>query len=447
MNLQSLIAELPEQVRYQRCELPAEENALGPWLAASEAIVDRERTDKACSDVVYRAQPYMWEEGEIAPLPTGEARAELDKLLARNEPALRLVDEGLARGRLQLPRLLWPEIGMQESPIGRAWRTLAKMRATRTELMLADGEVHAAATEAAALFRMGVLCCAGERWFWEYVASRGSRNSGLRWMNEVAAAAGRDESIMRRFADAVEWASAYDEGQATALRIEACNYVVPIVAALANCSSAEQLGEMLLKEFCISEPVMDVTTSVDDPRPIPEEIFEARRSTRRRQMLILLGDHPRLLDPQATMRRAGQLTADMLTQVASERPGPQRRVARAWSSLRWRIRLLAESRLERAWPVSLRLDTPLDYLGDDAFAAATRARLHACEGMPSWYVRGYRPCSDRSVRRYAARLRRIDNPVGEVLASFLAAGHPQGTWDYREALEATRRELSTRQAA
>jgi hypothetical protein len=447
MNLDSLIAELPEQVRYERRELPAEQNALGPWLAASEAIVDRERTDRACSDVVYRTGACVWEECELAPLPPGEERAELDKLLAKNESALRLVDEGLARSRLQLPSLLWPEIGMQESPIGGAWRTLAKMRATRTELMLADGDVPAAATEAAALFRMGVLCCAGERWYWEYVASRGARNSGLHWMNEVAAAARRDETIMRRFTDEVEWASSYDEGQATALRVEACNYVTPIVAALASCSSGEKLVEWMLKNLCSDEPVMNAATSIDDLRPIPEEIVEARRATRRRQMLILLAEHPRLLDPEATMRRAGQLTAAKLAQLASERPLPQRRVARARSSLRWRIRRLAESRIERAWPVSLRLDTPLDYLGDDALATAARANLHACEGMPRWYIRGYVPHSDRSVRRYAARLRKIDNPVGEVLASFLAAGHPQGTWDYREQLESTWRAWNARQAA
>jgi hypothetical protein len=445
MTIESLIAELPDQVRYERRELPPEQNALGPWLAAGAAMVECARTTELCCAVTWHGA--HGDGGENDPFPTGAEREELDGLLARNAPALQLIDAGLSRSRLQLPLTVWPDFVQVGDPVGVAWRSLARMRYARAMLMLRDGQPDVAAGDAIAMHRMGSMICTSEGLVLQYMLGAAYRNWGLRLMREVAATPAIDSTTRRELADAVDRAWQSEDGLATSLRVEACCHNVRAIEALAAAQGFEPLLDALFERYFSNEPTLNVIGDESDPEYVRAEIVAARRENRQRQLQLLLRDHSQLFDAVATARRLGEIYAWHLGQIEAGPPNAPSRWERVKEGLGFWTGWGQESDVERAWPVSLRPQTCFDWYGDDPQAVAARAWIASSGSIPRWYARRLAPISDGRVRRYAKRLRRIANPVGEIIAPTLASCHPKLTWDYWAELKALRRSLSIRQAA
>ena len=102
----SLLRHLPADMRYERRELPADQNALGPWTAAVAVMHDRRLGDRVWGELLWGTHEQQMarlsgaKEPDDPPIPTGAERAALDDLLEQNCNAFALIDEGLARGEL-----------------------------------------------------------------------------------------------------------------------------------------------------------------------------------------------------------------------------------------------------------------------------------------------------------------------------------------------------------
>jgi hypothetical protein len=440
MNLQSLIAELPEQVRYERRELPAEQNALGPWLAASEAIVDRERLLAACNEFESR---YYEDE---CPINSRAVKLnlyrELEELLTINEAAFGLIDVGCARGRLQLPRVDWPNQCPAVDPLALSWRILARLRASRGILHEMRGDLAGAAADAIAVHRMGSMLCNGEGMVLQCLVGGATRSLGLSTIREIVQATA-DQAVRARLREELDEAFSRPDGLAEALRVEACHYSVPAIQSLSTSGPLDQLVEVLLANFYENTPLSNMMPNDSDR--VPDDFVEARLRLRRRQLLVLLDGHPRPFDLQKTARRVGQHFAESLSRLEAGPPA-EGRWKRAIASLDRRIGWTRWTRLNRGWPASLSPDQALDYIGVDERARKKREQL-VHFGDPRWYARSLSPLGEHQVRRYAARLRRVDNPVGEVVAAKLASHNHNSAWLYRDRLQAARLELESKLAA
>jgi hypothetical protein len=444
MNVETLLAELPPNVRYERRELPDEENALGPWLAAGAAIVEREPTDRLCGEFL---DCLKWSHAlpNHAPAPTDAQRTEVDELLARNEPAQELLDEGLARGRVQLPPQQLPLGGLMEDPVAGTWRSLSRMRHTRAVLSLADHKFEQAARDAVAWHRMGAMLCAGEVMTWQYIVATGMRKSALDLMEKIVSAPGARATIRQLFVREIDEALQREDGYAMTQRIEASCYAVPMIASLPDGQDVGALVDEFHRQFYDSTPINNLTE--DDPDRVPEKILNARLELRRRQLRRLFEGHPQIFDPLATVRRVGEQFEDVLLRMNEGPPRPDGRVRRALDYLRYWTGWDRHHGIKRGWPESLLPNYLIDYFGADPLAQRERDQLYAQGDIPRWYVRSLSPVSDDQLDRYAARMREIPNPVGEVVASSLESDYARLAWEYRAKLESTWSELNSKTAA
>ena len=98
MTANGLLNEIPPRLRYQRQPLPDETNALLPWQEAIACYQKLEYDSDGISSLMYG-----WCEGETPSKPTTEDWLQIERWIHANEGSLALLDQGIARGRLQLP--------------------------------------------------------------------------------------------------------------------------------------------------------------------------------------------------------------------------------------------------------------------------------------------------------------------------------------------------------
>jgi hypothetical protein len=440
MNLESLIAELPEQVRYERRELPAEQNALGPWLEASEAIVERERLMNVCSDYELH---YYADDQSIDSRPVHlELYRELEKLIAINENALSLIDVGIARERFQLPPVAWPHGSNLDDTPAMSLRGIARFRSVRGSWHATRGDMNRAAADAVAVHRMGSMLCNGEGMVMQYLVGSATRSLGLSAIREITQAV-TDQAVRSRLREEIDESFTRPEGLAESLRVECCHYALPAIQSLPTDGPVEKLIEVLLANFFENTPLGNIIP--DDPNRVPDDVIEARQRLRRRQLLTLLDGHPRPFDLQKAARRVGEHFAESLANLEAGRPA-NGRMRRAIAALRDRIGWTRWKGLIPGWPASLSPEVEMDCFGVDEQARLYREQRLGY-GQPKWYARSLAPISDRTLQRYAARLRQVENPVGEVVAAKLACHNHNAAWLYRDRLQAARHELESNLAA
>jgi hypothetical protein len=229
----SLLDLLPATLRYERRELPPEQNALGPWQEAVACMHDLEDHDHTCAELIYGVGGQ--DDVRPAPIPTGEARERIDALLDENRRAFDFLDEGLARGRLQLP---WPEapdyaIGEKRKLVPDVM-ALGRLRFVRAKLLRAEGRLDEAAAELVALWEMGRTVCYGECLAWECIAAGWLRNAGLTGLahREIAGVVNGEVAEALREESARELVTA--GGLANAMIIDLIAYDVPTLESISE---------------------------------------------------------------------------------------------------------------------------------------------------------------------------------------------------------------------
>jgi hypothetical protein len=426
MAATSLLEYLPAAVRYERRELPVEQNALGPWTEAIACMRDCDKNDRTCDELIYGV--WGWEDVQPAAIPKGDERARIDELLRENSRAFELVDEGIARGRLQFPAQQRGDIGMTSGRYIFPVRAIGRLRCIRAKFLWADGKLDSAAAEYAAIWRMGQLICSGEGRVTECIGGGWLRNAGLDGLELSDVAAATSGTIVADLAEEAAREATTAGGIADALRCNCCDYELPWAAKLPDGATASTLLEPFLEYFYSDSP--------DDEEPIPENILRRRLATRRGQLVALLDGHPRLFDLPATVQKIGEMTMRSIKDLERDPESMAEKLRRRTS--RWSYRWLEREAyaLYCAWPSSLTPWTSVELIGDDDLAVATRAAQ--LSGMRASIAAQYDPVPDQMIPTFRKRLRKIDNPVGKMVALQLAPIDCRSfVWRYRRNLGAT----------
>jgi hypothetical protein len=429
----SLLDLLPAALRYERRELPAEHNALGPWQEALACRSARE-PDGVCVELIYG----VWGEDDVkpAPIPSGEARERVGSLLEENQRAFDLLDAGLARGRLQMPWPATPDDAVGENrKFIQDVTSLGRLRFVRAKLLRADGRLDEAAAEFAALWAMGRMLCYGECLVWECIAASWLRNAGLSGLErrDLAGVASVETAEALEDESARERATA--GGIAIAMVIDLVAVDVLTLDRIAE-GDAEDVVDSLLKAYYADRTILSDIGEEDCEDQVSAEIQQQRVALRRRQLVELLTGHPRLFDREDAVRLRG---SGLEQQISSMDVDPSSRINRLWErASEWRFSQKGRSRREfdRAWPASLQ-PIPLEFFGHDEHAAAYRDLIPKLSELA--------PASAAALQKYRERLRRIDNPVGRLIARDCGStsGIRDFVWRYRRQLAAARRAIAT----
>jgi hypothetical protein len=428
----SLLDLLPATLRYERRELPPEQNALGPWQEAVACMHDLEDHDHTCAELIYGVGGQ--DDVRPAPIPTGEARERIDALLDENRRAFDFLDEGLARGRLQLP---WPDtpndaIGEKRNLVVNV-AALSRLRFVRAKLLRAEGRLDEATAEFVAIWEMGRILCYGQCLVWECLAAGWLRNAGLKGLEHRELAG----VISGEIADALHEESVRElataGGLGNAMIIDLIAYDIPTLESISE-GSAEEVLSSLLKAYYVDRTILSAIGDEGCEDSVPAEIQQQRVALRREQLLELMAGHPGLFDREDTVRLLGRALEGRVSLMSID---PSSRISRFWDrAAEWGFSQTGRRRrrFDLAWPPSLQ-PIPLEFFGHDKQAIASRELIPKLSQLA--------PPSPAALRRHRDRLLRIDNPVGRLIARDRDSTHAlrEFVWRYRRQLAATRRAI------
>lgn len=158
-----MIAQIDPRLVYTRVPLPDAENAYPLWQEAARWRVTGKLDPPADDqqDCVEGTCFTTWRDKEPT-WPEGEFGVRLIKLIEHNGPALKLLDLGIERGKLQFTDIPSPEkwnVGFDDVP---GWRDLCRVRSRRILHNVLCGDFEAAGQDAIKQLRMGDMVCNGE---------------------------------------------------------------------------------------------------------------------------------------------------------------------------------------------------------------------------------------------------------------------------------------------
>jgi hypothetical protein len=188
MSLDELLKHVPPEVIYRRVPLPDEKNALGPWRQAVTKFVKPENG----SDEEDLWGTLIYGEGKVGEakpkaFPAGDEGKPLRELLEKNREALELLEEGIRRGRLQLPETRWPSVAAGQADL--AWQVvdLSQGVLIKAKALCTDRDFRGAAAQLIDMLHMGEMICNAEGDTGDYLAGEWIRESAQAGIRSLAA--------------------------------------------------------------------------------------------------------------------------------------------------------------------------------------------------------------------------------------------------------------------
>ncbi len=173
---------------------------------------------------------------------------------------------------------------------------------------------------------------------------------------------------------------------ADVLRRELCLWAIPGVEQMDALTSPDEMLDRFVSGYFINRLYTAGEQWADD----------GRATERRAAISALLDCHPHLWDVAATVRLMSDFVSAQITALQANQPMP------AWpESLDW-------------WPTSLATHVPYDCLGKSEGAKAERARFASLMGVSP---KSFEPLTARALFKCQARLQKINNPLGRLVAS------------------------------
>lgn len=309
------IAMLPVELRHELKPIPAEQNSYLLLLEAgraSSALRDGLREHDLDAFAVLGEL-----ENESLEIDDAEALERVKAWMPRNEPALRLLDEALARGRLQ------PPVGSKgkDATAGNllvGYRSLAYLKLARARLLAMEGRYPDAATELLGLRALAELVSSAEGTLLHHLVGSGIQSIALRGLRWFAGEPGASQADVERLLHVCSppWKARDDMIQA--LQIEFCHYFLVGLEKDAGVKSPSEIARNLTEDGDLRDLDL-VRRGIDD----------------------LLRDHPRPIDADNTFRRASEACLQGIRAVRAE----------------WRDRQVLEQprddELIHAWPQKL----------------------------------------------------------------------------------------------
>lgn len=437
MIANDLLNEIPAKLRYERVPLPDESNALKPWQEAISRYQKLDFNSDGLSSLLYG-----FCEGETPAAPTEEDWRHVEEWIGANEEALALLDEGIARGRLQLP--LYQRRTLEPEPLTNTtieMRDFGKLLSLRIRLALQRGNLTAAADDGVRLLRLSDLILRGEGAVIDMLIGTALRSIATDAMSELGARQDLPTSARRMLDGALASVVSLEEAIWSAARIDLCGYGLSTLALLPETSDAAHLRDCLLTCFYENGESLKSMAEILEEAPPDEAVLKQRIDQRKRQLTTLLEEHPRLFDRAATARLLGEMALSQLESSLEAEPLTPNWPRRWAEKIRQRWRPTVDEQLETAWPYALLPWYQLENFGDDE--AAIASRQETIDMMSEWDPALFAMTTDRQVARCRQLLRSIDNPVGRVVAQSLVGSHlPRTLVDrYRRELAEAKRAL------
>lgn len=439
MTANQLMQYVPPELRYERVPLAEGANALGPWTEAIGKFQKLEVDSDGLSSLFYGNC-----EGETPSTPTEKDWRRLADWIAANEPALTMLDQGIARGNLQLPRRTWEPLELV-SEVALAFdvvelRELGRLLRLRMQLALGRGDDDAAAADVVRHLQMADLVLRGEGAILDLIIGNTIRSSALDGVCETASGGNLSAAAKQEIVATLESSIDVNAACRSAHRVELGEYALSTLAKLPETNDASQLIDSMLSIFYVSADSYKASQTALNEETPDEAVLQRRVEQRRQLLTSLLNGHPRLLDKRATVQAMGELTIDAIRALDRPPDAPIGWTARITERFRRRLRPTSDELLEKAWPDVLHPSFPFEAFGDDHAAVAERADMahYWPAAMPT----------DRQIATCRALLRRVDNPIGRTVARILVGvGTPETlTETSRETMNAARSALELRSA-
>lgn len=422
MAIESLLKHLPEGARYYRVPVPEEENALGPWRDAMERLVapsdnddvwQRLHEDPACREPIDEntvVEPFR--EADLPFLfPEGDDGRHVREIVDTNGPALELFDAGIQRNRLQFPE--YDSVGGFEQVTD--WfpriRQVARLLRGRAVVAVADGDFDAAARDLLRIIRIGELLCTGDGFVVCYLVGIGIQGIAIASMRKFARITSVPKRVRAELASHVRQSLAEANAFAQCLRYDFRNFDLPYIDGFPDGSDLETLVGVWVEKHT-GNTMWEIDLDESERRAK----LEARRAKCRRDFLLMLEGHPRPFDKIGTVRLVASKVANEVRLLS--RPPRWRRLdlIRLWIGWRSKMRQRWLNVQAAKWPGhysygelwSMFVDPP------ESFRETMRDSM---EKTGYDYDEQMRPPTDEELLRARQRLRRVDNPLGLMLAS------------------------------
>ncbi len=359
-----------------------------------------------------------------------------------NKKALELFEEGIRRGRLQLPVGHGDDAMKLNGDLVSGIHDLSRMLGVKGKALLADGDDVGTWRLRVQLLRLGEMLCNGEGMVSDYILGHGFRRAAITRIRAVAGQAEIPRSILGELLSAIEHSAASSDGLAQSMRMELCCWALPKFDQLPEDRELEDFVDQLLEK----EYVHGYISPTESNAPQFVTPTDGRLTWRREQIIALLRGHPCPFDKIATVRRMGKLVAAFVQSLDYMRTP---RILDPLYSLRyqafrihWRW-LWREPRGMRYWPAQLKPDFSVEGLGHTESARAELAELGPY--LDAKQFASMQPPTEAEVTACRSKLRRARNPVGRMLARlFASSDYRFCAKEYRTALEETRALLTKR---
>ena len=290
----------------------------------------------------------------------------------------------------------------------------------RFRLWLSEGDLVAAAEALFRLEKIGSLICNGEGQILHYLVGLWLRAAAVRGFGCLAAHQQTPRVVLERILETLGDGLKAPDGLAQSLRVDLCTIALAQLDRTLEDPDPEKVVDKLLEVYYV--PRCNLTAQVRGPEHAA--IADGWLAERRRQILLLLGDHPRPLDKAATARLMGAIVAETVRDLAHSRQPAFLGVVGQLHGLRRKLRLRRLARKTRFWPVELTPDVQIDAAGGGDSQPPEAGEITTIR-LPAENL------SEARLTAVQAKLSRIENPIGLMLVDrFMAYDYSRYLLDH-----------------
>jgi hypothetical protein len=403
MPLPSLLQLIPSLAAYRRIPLDPRLNALGPWHDAVEKFVLPDDEHGVWKKLVYTTQMLAM---RISPAQATFA----GEMLRQNAACLDALEQGLQRGQLQFGEFQSLEQVSADTDFVTRLGETARLHLLRFRLWFSAGDLVSAADELFRLEKIGLMICNGEGQMLHYLTGLWLRAAAVRGFARLAANSETPWAVLERILQTLDEGLKNADGLALSLRVDFCTIVLAQLDRTIEDPDLEKVVDKLLEVYYV--PLC--ARMVKDRGPEHAAIADGWLEERRRQILLLLGNHPKPFDRAATARLMGAIVAETIRSLnQSRRPVFLGVIGRLHGFRRkWRLSRLA--RRTQSWPVELTPRMRIDASGGVGVNPLKEGEITTIR-QPAENL------TEARLTALQANLSRIDNPIGLMLAEHLMA--------------------------
>ncbi len=403
MSLSSLLELIPSSAVYRRVALDPRLNALGPWQEATEKFVIPENENSIWTKLVYAPQMLAL---RILPAHLNFAQ----EVLRQNAASLDALDRGMERGQLQFDEFQ----SLEQAPIDTDFVSrlgeVARLRLIRFRLQVSEGDHVSAAEELFRVKKIGSMICNGEGQMLHYLAGLWLRAAALRGFGHLAAKIQTPRAVLDRIIETLNEDIKASDGLAQSLRVDLCSIALAQLDRTIEDPDLEKVVDKLLEVFYVPRHNLAAIVRGSEYAAIADGWLQERRQ----QILWLLGDHPNPFDKAATARLMGVIVAETIRDLSHSRKSAFLNVIGHLHRMGRKMRLYRLARKTRFWPVELTPGVQIDTTGSADVKSLAEGEVITVQ-VPS------RNLPEVSLAALRAKLSRIDNPIGLMLAEHLMA--------------------------